>query len=1180
MPSQLNSIALYNFKSFVQRWDLTPLMLWNSIMGPNGSGKSCLIEAITFALGENDMSQLRIDDLSELISRPGPHDSATYVRLTFICETETTVFERSLEDSSDSQQYESRYKINEEIVQLPEYLQRLEALGINIKAKDFLVYQGKINDIIDASPQDRSRMLEIASGSIVFKERYDQLTQNINAVHENIVTETAEKRKLNTEIRKCKNAVEKSKDLELLREQFQKSKAVSYLLKLRIIDLKDEKLGPDVPLENSSSRIDEVKKNTQLIERSVQTIEKKHGKMTEESQKLEKLKAERRKKENQQSDCEMEIKKLEEWIEEEKKLQETIANVKEMIRENEKLLQKYSQELRGQDDARIAECEEDYKQLQNEVQQQMGSSLAMNESKIRQKHKINAELDLLNQKLLSLEKSILNHQASINKNKQSMENYRQDREKVQDDAMDLQEELQTKLELLIPEKELESLQNHKRQIEERLELCRVSSDSKKEKGKQTHILEKLKQKFPEAVYDRIRNICEIPTDKYRIAMAATLDKDLNTIIVKDDATAAECMKYLYHEQLGLETFYSMESVSSPSLDRDILSKLNSPRAKLVYDLVRCDAQYEPVIKAIVRSTILCETLGDAWRAMDRMQTLKRKHNIVTLAGEFLTTSYAVYAGFNQRKIQGETIRTVDEGQLEEEKQQIVEKLRRARDGRLKFDVQRLETEYQFKLRCLDNLKAFLNKTETKTAALQAVLQDLQEQQRVTEEKKLEVEKRKEEFIVEGELFHQKTDKLRKSVFKNFCARLGIKQIEEFEAMLVSRNERITQKKNIENRISELRTLEKYDESRSKAKESSKWENKLKDLQKKLNDIQLDLSIFDEEIKQCNLSLTDITTILEKENAIIYRAEEKRRELMNFDYQKTRKSSQIARLRKKLGVKRQEILTAARFDGVSLQEFQEESVSSSQSSVEDNQKRFDYSTLRPEWQTTRQVDRLERDLSELEKTLEETRLDDYEVPGAEERLIILKRNLKEVEARLKTEKSNESKLAQELKEVQESRSNAFIPFFDKIIAVIDNVCKKIYNNDSAQANLIAKNPDFPYLDGVQYDCIPPGKIYRTGDQLSGGEKAMAGLIFLFALQESRSPSLIILDEVDGALDPKFVRGFVNYLKILKMKHQIFIISHNPAINADADVIVAVAPLLSSGELKSVPIMVNLAEKFGD
>lgn len=54
------------------------------------------------------------------------------------------------------------------------------------------------------------------------------------------------------------------------------------------------------------------------------------------------------------------------------------------------------------------------------------------------------------------------------------------------------------------------------------------------------------------------------------------------------------------------------------------------------------------------------------------------------------------------------------------------------------------------------------------------------------------------------------------------------------------------------------------------------------------------------------------------------------------------------------------------------------------------------------------------------------------------------------------------------------------------------------NASAQAFLGPENPEEPYLDGINYNCVAPGKRFQPMSNLSGGEKTIAALALLFGI----------------------------------------------------------------------------------
>ena len=62
--------------------------------------------------------------------------------------------------------------------------------------------------------------------------------------------------------------------------------------------------------------------------------------------------------------------------------------------------------------------------------------------------------------------------------------------------------------------------------------------------------------------------------------------------------------------------------------------------------------------------------------------------------------------------------------------------------------------------------------------------------------------------------------------------------------------------------------------------------------------------------------------------------------------------------------------------------------------------------------------------------------------------------------------------------------------------IDEIYKDFCQNSSAQAYLGAQILEEPYIGGITFNCVAPGKPYRHVDNLSGGEKTIAALAVLF------------------------------------------------------------------------------------
>ena len=85
------------------------------------------------------------------------------------------------------------------------------------------------------------------------------------------------------------------------------------------------------------------------------------------------------------------------------------------------------------------------------------------------------------------------------------------------------------------------------------------------------------------------------------------------------------------------------------------------------------------------------------------------------------------------------------------------------------------------------------------------------------------------------------------------------------------------------------------------------------------------------------------------------------------------------------------------------------------------------------------------------------------------------------------------------------------------------------DSGGMADLVLDNEEEPYLGGITYSVMPPGKRFRGMEQMSGGEKTVASLALLFALHSFRPAPFFVLDEVDAALDAKNVFRVSNYIR---------------------------------------------------
>ena len=107
-----------------------------------------------------------------------------------------------------------------------------------------------------------------------------------------------------------------------------------------------------------------------------------------------------------------------------------------------------------------------------------------------------------------------------------------------------------------------------------------------------------------------------------------------------------------------------------------------------------------------------------------------------------------------------------------------------------------------------------------------------------------------------------------------------------------------------------------------------------------------------------------------------------------------------------------------------------------------------------------------------------------------------------------------RLAEKLEEERKTR----------LLAVFNEVNKNFTRayrllQPGGEGELQLENTKNPFEGGLRMACIPPGKSKRTRRSfLSGGEKSMAALAFVFAIQDYEPSPFYYFDEVDQNLDP--------------------------------------------------------------
>jgi chromosome segregation protein len=94
-------------------------------------------------------------------------------------------------------------------------------------------------------------------------------------------------------------------------------------------------------------------------------------------------------------------------------------------------------------------------------------------------------------------------------------------------------------------------------------------------------------------------------------------------------------------------------------------------------------------------------------------------------------------------------------------------------------------------------------------------------------------------------------------------------------------------------------------------------------------------------------------------------------------------------------------------------------------------------------------------------------------------------------------------------------------------------------------------------GVEIEVTPAGKATRRLSLLSGGEKALVALAFVFAVFLARPSPFYILDEVEAALDDANIDRFLQLVRRFAGRAQFVIVTHQKRTMDAADVLYGVS-----------------------
>jgi chromosome segregation protein len=173
--------------------------------------------------------------------------------------------------------------------------------------------------------------------------------------------------------------------------------------------------------------------------------------------------------------------------------------------------------------------------------------------------------------------------------------------------------------------------------------------------------------------------------------------------------------------------------------------------------------------------------------------------------------------------------------------------------------------------------------------------------------------------------------------------------------------------------------------------------------------------------------------------------------------------------------------------------------------------------------------------------------------ASEELKIIKTEYNELEKRVSRLEKEKESILKTIEEIEKHRYEKFMETLNAISEHFSVVYHDLMGGDAKLRLEEEGNLD----SGLIIEASKGGKRFLNIDAMSGGEKTLTAIAFLFAIQRYQEQPFYILDEIDAALDKVNSKKVAEFIKKYSEKTQFIVISHNDITISYADTVFGVA-----------------------
>ena len=186
----LKALTIKGFKSFAESADLLLEPGITVVVGPNGSGKSNVVDAMAWVLGAQAPSAVRSQKMEDVIfAGTSAKKALGRAEVSLVIDNSDGLlpieFNEVMITRTLFRSGESDYAINGVSCRLLDIQELLSDSGVG-RQQHIIVSQGRIDDVLNARPEDRRGIIEEAAGVLKYRKRRERAERRLAATGDNL----------------------------------------------------------------------------------------------------------------------------------------------------------------------------------------------------------------------------------------------------------------------------------------------------------------------------------------------------------------------------------------------------------------------------------------------------------------------------------------------------------------------------------------------------------------------------------------------------------------------------------------------------------------------------------------------------------------------------------------------------------------------------------------------------------------------------------------------------------------------------------------------------------------------------------------------------------------------------------------------------------------------------------